>query len=115
MVDREAIAMRQEWYCWHCGLPLGGEFAVHHRKLRKHGGTDAMSNLVALHHKCHNLGTQSVHLQPKRSYETGFLVKSYQEPAETLIRVHGGRELLLDDDGMYVVAHNMDKEMQYEW
>lgn len=98
-VTREAVYDRQSGYCWWCGLPLGDNWALHHRKLRKHGGPDTLGNLLALHHRCHNLGTGSVHLAPADAYERGFLVHSWDDPHKTPLRRHGGAYLLLDDTG----------------
>ena len=90
MVDREHIAERQCWHCDWCGLPLGDTYAIHHRKLRKHGGDNQPVNLLAVHHSCHNLGTHSIHLNPKEAYRRGFLVKSWDTPENApLIAIDG--------------------------
>lgn len=99
MVDRDRLRERHDGYCPFCGLPLGADFAVHHRLLRKHGGDDSIANLIPLHHKCHNIGTRSVHLMPERSYEWGFLVHSWEEPHRTPLRLHGGSWVLINNDG----------------
>lgn len=96
--DRERLADRQGGFCWWCGHRLPMMFAVHHRKLRKHGGGDDPSNLVCLHHACHNGVTGSVHLQPGHAYERGFLVHSWDDP--TLVPVTAnGLQVLLHADG----------------
>ena len=97
-MDRDALASRFDGYCPWCGLPLGDTFAVHHRKLRKHGGTDDPANLVALHHGCHNLNTRSVHLDPARAYEYGYLVRSMWKPEQVPLRFHGGEWFALHND-----------------
>ena len=97
MKIREQIEQRDPW-CWVCGLPNGDNFAVHHRKLRKHGGQDEAANLIAVHHKCHNLGTGSIHLAPAWSYERGYLVHSWDEPGEVPILRPDGSWVLLDNE-----------------
>lgn len=108
---REALMLRQAGYCWWCLAPLGDGFAVHHRRLRKQGGTDDLSNLLALHHGCHNLSTRSVHLDPRRAYDTGFLVHSWDDPASTPVLVEGQGAVLLADDG---TTHSQ-KEIRNGW
>ena len=98
---RESLLKRCSGYCEKCGRPLGDDWAAHHRKLKKHGGPDTLPNLVALHHNCHNLGTTSIHLNPKNSYDTGFLVKSWNDPNNTPITLHGNKTVLLTLDGRY--------------
>lgn len=111
-VDRQALAERFNNVCPWCGLPLGSAFAVHHRKLRKHGGTNDPHNLVALHHGCHNLHTRSVHLQPAAAYEWGYLVPSWDDPATVPLRVKGGEWVQLNADGTHNTTH---KEQTSGW
>lgn len=110
-LDREAVLLRQAGYCWWCLRPLGAQFAVHHRRLRKHGGTDELDNLLGLHHGCHNLGTGSVHLAPRLAYDTGFLVHSWDDPAEVPVTVKGMGEVLLHRDG----TTNQQREIHHGW
>lgn len=110
-MNRIDLLERQAGYCWYCGLRIGDDYAIHHRKLRKHGGNNSPANLLALHHNCHNLGTPSVHLDPARSYEWGFLVHSWEEPHRTPLRLHGGRWVLLNADGTLT----SQKEDQHGW
>lgn len=93
------VAERQGGYCVVCGWPLTGSDALHHRKLRKHGGKDVASNFLLLHHACHNLGTGSVHLNPSLSYERGWLVPSWAEPSEWPLTLPDGSQVLLTDTG----------------
>jgi hypothetical protein len=54
----------------------------HHRKLRSQGGTDEGANLIP----CCGSGTTGchghIHANPAESYERGWLVKSWQDPAD---------------------------------
>jgi 5-methylcytosine-specific restriction endonuclease McrA len=97
---REAVFNRDR-YCVKCGRPLADPVAVHHRKLRKHGGPDALSNLVALCSPCHNIAPGSVHQNPADSYERGYLVKSWDDPSTAPLTLPNGRKVLLTDDGEY--------------
>lgn len=99
MSDRDELVERQGGYCWWCGSSLPTVFAVHHRKLRKHGGTDSPANLVCLCHVCHNGGTSSVHLQPAKSYRLGFLVHSWDDPLDVPLHTSSGRSVLFNSDG----------------
>ena len=109
MMGRAEIADRQDGYCLWCEGPLGDNFALHHRKLRKHGGPDSPENIVALHHHCHNLGTASVHLKPSVGYDRGFLVHSWGEPTETPLTTASGATVSLHKDG------TQTKERQHGW
>jgi 5-methylcytosine-specific restriction endonuclease McrA len=64
-VIREQVWQRSKGYCEMCGISMDKQdFAIHHRKLKSRGGKDTMSNLIAVHHGCHNLRTDSIHLNP---------------------------------------------------
>jgi hypothetical protein len=54
---------------------------LHHRKLRKHGGPDTVENLIVVHAACH----QAIHMNPTDSYDNGWLVPSWGDPANTPI------------------------------
>lgn len=95
---REQVFARDE-YCQKCGKTLCEPVAVHHRKLRKHGGEDTLSNLIALCGTCHNIAPQSVHQNPRDSYENGWLVPSWADPREWPMTLPNGTRVLLDDDG----------------
>ena len=64
------------------GICRGEATHKHHRKLRKHGGTDEAANLLALCGTgtlgCHGY----VHANPAISYERGWLVHSWDDPKE---------------------------------
>lgn len=51
---------------------------IHHRRMRSSGGKDERVNLVLLCLPCHSM----IHLNPEKAYDTGWLVKSWQNPAE---------------------------------
>ena len=46
---------------------------VHHRKLRKQGGTNTLENLVPLCLRCHNV----IHEHPETSYAEGWLIHAW--------------------------------------
>lgn len=98
---REMVKGRCLGYCEKCGKPLGESWALHHRKLRSRGGQDTYSNFVALHHECHNTGTDSVHCNPKKSEQTGLMVGSWQDPSDVPLTLPSGDIVLLTDDGSY--------------
>jgi len=96
---REKLLERCKGYCELCGGSLGDNWALHHRKLKSRGGKDEIANIVALHHKCHNLGTDSVHLNPARAKETGFMVSSWDDPVLIWILYYDGFKVYLKNDG----------------
>lgn len=96
---RELIYERSGGYCELCCYPLADSWAIHHRKLRSQGGQDEAVNLVALHHWCHNLGTKSVHLNPKESTERGYIVPSWGNPKEIPICPDDQIKLMLFENG----------------
>lgn len=98
---RDMVKVRCGGYCEKCGKPLGESWALHHRKLRSRGGKDACSNFVALHHECHNMGTDSVHLNPSESNRLGLMVATWQDSEEIPLILPSGAIVLLTDDGSY--------------
>lgn len=99
---RQAVFARCAGYCEKCGKPLPYSWALHHRKLRSQGGTDTPDNLVALHHECHNLRTQSVHMNPSLSIKQGYIVPSWADPASWELELPNGSVVCLDKEGNYV-------------
>lgn len=100
---REQIYARSGGFCERCGahmLPVS--MVIHHRRLKKHGGLDEMSNLIGITASCHNLSTNSIHLNPEKSYENGYLVSAYADPKETPFLKHGSTWVYLDDLGNYI-------------
>ena len=98
---RELVFKRCKGYCEKCGLPLREGWALHHRKLRSAGGKDTVENFLALHHECHNLGTKSVHLNPKDSMIKGYIVSRYREPNECPLMLPSGQSVILTAEGTY--------------
>lgn len=99
---RACVFERAQGRCERCGYALPAEWECHHRKLRSQGGRDVLSNLIALHMRCHNAGeTGSVHHSPGVAYQLGYLVKSWQQPHEVPVLLHGKRWVLLDHEGGY--------------
>jgi len=102
---RAQLYARCSGYCEMCAHPLSDNWAVHHRKLRSRGGTNELSNLVAVHHKCHNLGTNSIHLNPKWATDNGFMVASWAEPSEVALVYQSNARVLLTNDGGVITAN----------
>lgn len=99
---RNAVYARCGGYCEVCGRPLlQSDMATHHRQLSGQGGPDAVENLLALHHGCHNLATGAVHLSVARSIEHGWIVPSWADPATVPVQVHGYRSVRLTTGGQY--------------
>lgn len=98
---RELVYTRSKGYCEKCGNSLPESWALHHRKLKSRGGKDEVSNFVALHHACHNLGTDSVHSNPAMAERLGLMVGSWQEPTECPLFLPDGSTVTLDNQGGY--------------
>jgi hypothetical protein len=64
-----------------CQLQLDGCYGQatqkHHRKLRSQGGGDEAENLLSVCASCH----REIHAQPAVSYDKGWIVYSWQDPA----------------------------------
>jgi len=73
--------------------------ALHHRKLKSRGGKDSVSNLIRIHHSCHNLKSDSVHLNPKKAEAKGYMVPSWANPDEYPYTRPDGLVVLLLEDG----------------
>lgn len=100
---REALWNRCAGHCELCGSRIPWDWAVHHRLPRSAGGTWALSNLLCLDPWCHNLHERSVHQNPRRSYDSGHLVRRGSDPAKVPVLI-GGALVLLTDDGRKVAA-----------
>ena len=93
----EIVQRRANGYCETCGGAVVGG-ALHHRKLKSRGGKDTPSNLIYIHHSCHNMSTDSIHLNPAKAEQKGWMVASWQEPhLVPFLMPDGGHALLLDD------------------
>ncbi len=95
----ELVEMRARGYCEVCGAPELPSMALHHRQLRSRGGQDTASNLIRVHHGCHNLKTNSIHLNPAHAEQKGWMVASWQRPPEVPFVRPDGSIVLLQDDG----------------
>ena len=103
LLDRqvaETVLARARGYCERCGVP-SHDLALHHRKLRSRCGKDEVSNLVAVCHKCHNLGTESIHLNPRKATAKGWMVPTYGETELYPLHLADGRIVTLDNEGNY--------------
>ena len=95
----ELVRERSKGYCEVCGGVARENMALHHRKLRSRGGQDTVSNLIYVHHDCHNLGTHSIHLNPEWAENNGYMVPSWKEPHEYPMLTPEGIYVLLLNDG----------------
>ena len=95
----EKVLARANGYCEFCGF--SGELILHHRKLRSQGGKDEVCNLVAIHNKCHNMGTKSIHNRPKDAQVKGFIVPSWADPRTYPIHIYGDKVVRLSEEGTY--------------
>lgn len=98
---RGLVYARSVGYCEKCGKQLGESWALHHRKLKSRGGKDEITNLLALHHECHNLATDSVHNNPAEATEKGHMVSSWANPAECPVTLADGTSVILTELGTY--------------
>ena len=103
---RTVVFARCQGFCEKCGQRLGESWALHHRKLRSRGGINAVENFLALHHKCHNLDTDSVHANPKAATLSGHMVSSWQNPAECPVTLPDGSNVILTVEGTYERVKN---------
>ena len=104
LMDRaiaEIVLARAGNYCEACGQS-GDQFALHHRRLKSQGGKDEVCNLIAVHHRCHNLGTYSIHMRPADAVEKGQIVPSWANPSEFPLTLSDGSKVLLDNEGSYI-------------
>jgi len=95
----ELVQTRAGNYCETCGRPALESMALHHRKLKSRGGKDSASNLIQVHHECHNLGTQSIHANPSMATDKGWMVSSWADPETEPMLTPDGSWVILKDDG----------------
>lgn len=95
------VIARAKGYCEVCGLPMY-QPNLHHRKLRSQGGKDEVSNLLAIHHYCHNIATKSIHQNPKDSMLKGYIVPRYATPSEYPLHLPSGDIVTLAESGEYI-------------
>jgi ribosomal protein L34E len=92
-------AERLGWpLCERCGREPVEQ--IHHRRPRAAGGskradTNVPSNLLGLGVRCH----QHVERHRAEAYANGWLLRSWQTPLETPVRIHDRGLVLLDDIG----------------
>lgn len=68
------VEARAGYICERCGAaPIDH---IHHKLRRGQGGTNMMSNLLALCSRCHRL----VHDNPEQSYLEGTLLRRHSDP-----------------------------------
>jgi 5-methylcytosine-specific restriction endonuclease McrA len=102
MMNRQIVDTVKERagdFCEVCGKGAEISMAFHHRKLKSRGGKDSVANVIRIHHKCHNLSTKSIHLNPDASEQKGWIVGSWQEPHEAPFHRPNGSIVLLLEDG----------------
>lgn len=80
----------------------------HHRKLRSHGGQDAIENLLLLCPHCHKT---LIHGNPGRAYRLGFLVHSWEDPATAPVRLASVGMARLTVEGWYSLWFPSDGEV----
>lgn len=101
-MDQKIVALveaRAGHYCETCGRPALDSMALHHRKLKSRGGKDSVSNLIRIHHECHNLDTDSIHKNPSIATDKGWMVSSWADPETEPFLQPDGNWVILKDDG----------------
>ena len=93
------VEQRAGDYCESCGGSATESMALHHRKLKSRGGKDTPANLIRIHHGCHNLNSDSIHLNPEKAEDKGWMCPSWKDPEETVMLYHNARFVLLNNDG----------------
>jgi hypothetical protein len=104
---RAQVYERAQGRCEITGMPLGESWALHHRRQRGMGGTaradtHTLSNVMALTHHIHNLGTPSVHLAVAWAYARGYLLAGNSVPRLEPVWLLGRQWALLSDEGAYL-------------
>lgn len=93
------VEERAGFYCEVCGRSASESMALHHRKLKSRGGKDTPANLIRVHHGCHNLNTDSIHLNPEKAEDKGWMTPSWKDPEEQPMLYHDSYFVLLDNEG----------------
>jgi hypothetical protein len=77
--------------CEYCGKRRPAD--AHHRWLHGQGGPDLCHNLAAVCRQCHDF----LHAHPVEARVRGFMVESWQNPADVEMTLWDGMVVLLDD------------------
>lgn len=107
---KHLVDHRDHQKCVRCGHYLPGQpGSRHHRKMRSQSSKAEMHRVSNLVDVC---GTGStgchgwIHEHQRVAYELGYLVHSYEDPAEVPLRSHEHGWVLLDDvGGLREVSH----------
>lgn len=106
---------RAKNYCEKCGGVGRDDLALHHRKLKSRGGKDEVANLMVVHHKCHNMGTDSIHANPDVATRNGWMVPSWSDPAIYPITLPDGLIVRFDNLGSWTRITDTDGIGEEEW
>jgi hypothetical protein len=85
---KQACFTRDEGMCRRCSCPAAD---CHHRKPKGMGGTSdterafGLAGLISVCRECHSW----IHAHPEISYEEGWLVHSWQDPADVPLKDPG--------------------------
>lgn len=79
------------------GVCTGSMEHWHHRQLRSQGGEHTVPNGLGCCSKCHN----AIHADPATSYEQGWLVHGWDDPAKIVV-LRRGHWVQLREDGSFV-------------
>lgn len=89
--------------CERCGQPLTRENMERHHRQRRRDGGDRLSNLLALHSRCHAYITE----HPAEARANGWIVPVGEDPTEVTVvlpGLTGTARWYLRDDGTKQVA-----------
>lgn len=104
---RALVYARDNWQCQGCGVAVKGMDwrSVQHRQARGVGGRNSAENLIVL---CGSATSPGCHLRCENRdadmIARGFVVWSWQDPAEVPVELWDGRRILLDDQGGWAFA-----------
>lgn len=90
---RQGVYARCQNRCEGCGMH-SPNLDLHHRKQRSLGGKENPANAIACCRLCHSKAHDS------NSYETGWLIRSYEDPEFQIVRMFDGWMRLDDEYGV---------------